>query len=261
MGSAEKQGKLWGAAVEDWAELGDPKHQPYWRAMLADMNVSRGTCLLDTGCGAGGGSKMAVELGATVFGLDASEAMISFAQKFVPEGDFRVGELEELPFDDDYFDAVMAANSVQYAENPNNALKEIRRVCKPEGKVSVCTWDVAEKNEMRFLMGAIRDLLPDPPPSGRGPFALAEAGKLEGFVEDAGLRVVSGESVPVVYHFESLEIFIRAQCASGANQIPLSTIGEKDFRQALMDFFEKHKGDDGKLSLNNMFRFVTATPD
>ena len=128
---------------------------------------------------------MAIELGAAGFGFDASEAMIAFARTRAPEGDFRIGDLESLPYEDDTFDAIMAANSVQYAESSENALKELRRVCKPDGNVSVCTWDVAEKNEQRFVNAAVTSLLPEQPKPGPGPFALAEAGRLEGFVEGA----------------------------------------------------------------------------
>ena len=89
--------------------------------------------------------------------------MVSYAQTSVPGGDFCGGELEEMPYDDDYFDAVMAANSVQYAHNPTNALQEIRRVCSSNGKISVCTWDVAGKNEQRLLHATISKYMPQKP--------------------------------------------------------------------------------------------------
>ena len=37
MGSADKQGKLWGTAVADWAEINEQHHIPYWEAMLNDV--------------------------------------------------------------------------------------------------------------------------------------------------------------------------------------------------------------------------------
>lgn len=260
MGSADKQGKLWGTAVADWAEINEQHHIPYWVAMLDDMNVEEGTVVFDAGCGAGGGAKLARHRGAEVYGLDASEQMIDYSRNLIPDGDFRVGELEDLPFQDNLFDAVIAANSVQYAENPNKALEELRRVCKPDGRISVCTWDVIEKNEQRFLLAALAKLLPEPPKPGGGPFALAEEGKLEAFVESAGLKVVSGNSVPIIYHFEDLENFVRAQMSSGPSQIVIQNVGKDTFKQALIDFYDQYKGDDGQLHLNNRFRFVTAVP-
>lgn len=260
MGSAVRQGKLWGTNVADWAELNEPHHAPYWHAMLDDMRVGPGTVLLDAGCGAGGGSRLALERGARVFGLDASEAMIAYARAHLPAGDFRVGELEDLPFEDGFFDAVLAANSVQYADDPERALREIRRVCKPGGKVGVCTWDVREKNDQRFLLAAVADLLPDPPKPGGGPFALAEAGRLEALVERAGLKVVGGDSVPVTYHFSDPDEFVRKQLSSGPSQIVIGAVGEERFKQAMAAFFEQRKDDDGEVRMNNRFRFVTAVP-
>lgn len=261
MGSAETQGKLWGAAVADWAELNEPHHEPYWHAMLDSMAVGKGSVVLDAGCGAGGGCRLALERGAMVYGLDASEAMIAYARQALPAAEFRVGELEELPYDDDIFDAVIAANSVQFTDDPKRALMEIRRVCKPSGKVTVCTWDVRERNEQRFLLEAVANLLPEPPKPGGGPFALAEAGRLEALVEDAGLKVVGGESVPIVYHFENAAELIRVQMSSGPTSIVVEKVGEDRFRQAMARFFDERRGDDGRLRLNNRFRFVTAVPD
>ena len=260
MGSADRQGKLWGTAVADWAELNEPHHEPYWRAMLDEMDVGEGSVVLDAGCGAGGGSRLALERGACVFGLDASEGMIAYAKSNLPGGDFRVGDLEELPFDDDFFDAIMAANSVQYAENPGKALGEIRRVCRPSGKVSVCTWDVREKNDQRFLQAAVAKLLPQPAKPGGGPFALAEAGKLEAFVESAGLKVVGGKTVPITYHYEDVDKMIRNQLSTGPSQIVIGIVGQEKFKHAVAEFCDAHKGDDGHVRLNNRFRFVTAVP-
>jgi len=42
MGSPDKQGKLWGTAVADWAELNEPNHAAYWSAMLDDMVSATG---------------------------------------------------------------------------------------------------------------------------------------------------------------------------------------------------------------------------
>jgi len=53
MGSADKQGKLWGTAVADWAIINEPHHEPYWHAMLDDLDVGEGSVVLDAGCGAG----------------------------------------------------------------------------------------------------------------------------------------------------------------------------------------------------------------
>ena len=86
-----------------------------WEAMLDEARVGSGTHVLDAGCGGGGASVLAAERGARVSGIDAAEEMIAFVSERVPGGDFCVGDIEHLPHEDDAFDAVFAANSVQYS--------------------------------------------------------------------------------------------------------------------------------------------------
>ena len=259
MVSEDKQEDLWGASVADWAEH-EADHAPSWEAMLSNMNVQKGAYLLDAGCGAGGGAKSAIDLGAQVFGIDKSPAMISYAKTHVPLADFRVGDLEKMPYGDNFFDAVMAGNSVQYAQNPSNALREIRRICKLDGKISICTWDVAEKNDQHLLRATIEKYMPKQSKPGAGPFTLAASGVLEKLVESAGLEVISGEIVPITFYLEDLENLVRKQLSTAAGQNALATLGPDLYRNAINEFYEEHQGDDGVLRINNQFRFVTATP-
>ena len=70
---------------------------------------------------------------------------------------------------------------------------------------------------------------------GKTPAGTAEArrrticlgGGREAFVESAGLKVVSGQSVPVTYHYEDMEKFIRVQMSSGPSQIVIGIVGEE----------------------------------
>jgi ubiquinone/menaquinone biosynthesis C-methylase UbiE len=65
--------------------------------------------------------------------MDASEALIAIARERVPQGDFRVGDLEALPYSKKAFDAIVAALSVQYAADPVVALRELKRICDSSG--------------------------------------------------------------------------------------------------------------------------------
>ncbi len=181
MGSFTTQGELWGAAANDWAELQEPLHLPVWEAMLNATKVDQGTLLFDAGCGGGGASVLAAQRGAHISGLDASEALIAIAREQVPQGDFHVGDLEELPYDANGFDVIIAALSVQYAANPNAALQEMKRVCTSKGYLVISTWGLPEHCEQRVVFKAVRDTLPNLP-SGGGPFALSEFGALEKFL-------------------------------------------------------------------------------
>ena len=147
MVSAEKQGPLWSTASDIWQEMWEPIRTPLYEALLDACDVVAGTYLLDAGCGSGAASNRAAIRKAIVSGLDAAEGMIERARKQVPEGDFRVGNLENLPFDDNAFDAVVALDSVQFVENKVSAISEMGRVCRNDGKVAIALWDEKDKND------------------------------------------------------------------------------------------------------------------
>lgn len=107
MGTASVQSTLWRVRARDWAEVQEGVVIALYQAVLPKTNVGPGTSLLDVGCGAGMFCQMAAQLGAQVSGIDATEAPIAVARERVTQGDFRVGEMEELPFFDHPFDSVL----------------------------------------------------------------------------------------------------------------------------------------------------------
>src|SRR3954470_15287339 len=128
MRSATRQGRLWGAAAQAWAELQEPLALPLWEAMLDAAAVGPGTRVLDAGCGAGGASVRAARRGAHVNGLDAAEALLAIARRRLPDGDFRTGDLEALPYPTGTFDAILVADVLPYVADPVAVLRELRRV-------------------------------------------------------------------------------------------------------------------------------------
>jgi SAM-dependent methyltransferase len=252
------QGRLWGAAARDWAELQEPMSLPLWDAMLRAAGVRTGTRILDAGCGSGGASALAAQHGAQVSGLDASDALIALARKRVPAGAFRVGDLEALPYGEQAFDVVVAANSVQYAADPIAALRELKRVCAPQGMFVIGTWGLPERCEQRVILKAVRDSLPSPP-SGEGPFALSAAGALERLVEQAGWRVVGTGEVDCPFEYRDLESHWRAQSAAGPMQAARQTVGEGPLRAVVEQAIAEYRTPTGGVRLENRFRYVTAT--
>jgi SAM-dependent methyltransferase len=101
-------------------------------------------------------AQLAAERGSQVSGLDASEDLLAIARSRVPTGDFRVGELEHLPFPDASFDLVTGFNSFQYAANPSAALAEAKRVARRGAKVVIMTWGEPEGMEAASLVAALR---------------------------------------------------------------------------------------------------------
>ena len=71
---------------------------------------------------------MAADRGASVAGIDAAEGLIEIAAERTPEGEFRVGDLEELPWQEDSFEVVTGFSSFQFADDKVRALSEAGRV-------------------------------------------------------------------------------------------------------------------------------------
>jgi len=70
-----------------------------------------------------------------IIGVDSSERSVSYAEKVFPENDVEIYRmnLEELQFEDNYFDTVCISNSLHHLENMDKVLKELVRVLKPKG--------------------------------------------------------------------------------------------------------------------------------
>lgn len=257
MSSSEIQGELWGRAPTDWMELQESFSVPLWQSMLDTVGVGAGTTLLDAGCGAGGASVLARHRGASVTGLDASDALLALARKRVPDGDFRVGDLEVLPFDNGVFAAVIAASSIQYATHSLIALQELARVAISDGLISVGLFSSPEKAEYRVVFEAIADALPEPP-QGEGAFALSQPGTLERLIEAAGMRVIDAREVDCPFTFSDMEAFWRGCISAGPVQAALEVVAAEELRTRLEDAAVPYQRKDGSIRFEVAFRQVTA---
>jgi SAM-dependent methyltransferase len=232
---------------------------PLFEAVLDAVGVSGGTDLLDAGCGSGLALQLAQARGARVSGLDASTELLEIARRRVPDGDLRQGEIEELPYDNSTFSAVTAFNSVQYAEDPTNAVAELARVAVVGAPVAVVTWGNPERCETRTVLAAVGSLLPPPPPDAAGPFALSEPGKLEELVAAAGLTPKHAEEVDVAFVLPDLETAVRGHLSSGPAQRAIQVAGRGAVEEAIRTALEPSIQADGTSRHDNAFRYVVAS--
>ena len=258
MRSATVQGPLWGAKAQVWAELAEPAQIPFYEAAFDAIGVGQRTRLLDAGCGAGLALELASRRGAQVAGLDASQQLVDIARTRVPDADIRVGEIEELPFADDSFNAVTSFNAVQYAADPRHALVELARVAEPAAPIAIVTWGDPARSEMRDVLGAIGALLPPPPPGAGGPFALSPPGALELLVKSAGLVPSTSGEVPTPYEYPDVDTAVRAQSSSGPAVRAAQQAGQEAVTQALSKVMRSYERADGSVRLNNVFRYLVA---
>ncbi|MDQ6833617.1 MAG: class I SAM-dependent methyltransferase, partial [Chloroflexota bacterium] len=182
----------------------------------------------------------------------------AYARERVPQGDFRTGDLETLPYADDRFDVVTGGNSFQYAGDPIAALREARRVVKPGGSVAMVVWGRQEECESGRVMMAMGTLMPPPPPGAAGPFALSVPGKIEAMMEEAGLTPVSSGDVPVVYEWPDIETATRAFLASGPGERIMQVAGEAAAREAMRPVLDSLGTNTGGVRSANAFHYVIA---
>ncbi len=120
-----------------------------WSRRLAPQFVSfagvDGGHVLDVGCGTG---SLTSELArrpniASVKGMDFSAAYVVHARSRVDDAriEFLVGDACAMPFPDGSFDAALSQLVLHFIPQPDQAIKEMRRVTRPGGTVAAAVWD------------------------------------------------------------------------------------------------------------------------
>ena len=132
----------------------------HWDALLEvakELQVPAGGLLVDLACGRGGyGIEVARRSGASLIGIDFSAVALQrartiAARRLPPDrADFRLGTLTETGLPTGIADAVMCTDSVQFADPPVAALREIRRVLRPGGLVVLTTWQAVSPGDRRL---------------------------------------------------------------------------------------------------------------
>ncbi len=112
--------------------------------------------VLEVGCGPGEAAERIAASGADVEAVDSSERMVELARARGVAA--RVGDVQELPFEDASFDAALGAWMLYHVPDVERAISELARVLRPGGRL------VAVTNRVEHLSrapGAPRRRLPD----------------------------------------------------------------------------------------------------
>ncbi len=138
----------WDLAAEDYEPLWRSQLAPAQAAMLASASLAAGERVLDIACGTGlvtFDAARDVGPGGRVLGIDLSGKMIDAAQqraarrKSANVGFARM-DAEALAAPSGSFDAALCALGLMYFPDPARALREMLRVLRPGGRVSLSVW-------------------------------------------------------------------------------------------------------------------------
>lgn len=229
---------------------------PLYDGILDACGVTSGTFLVDAGCGSGGLALRASLRGVRVAGFDISEEMIALAQTKVADGDFRLGELNDPPFKDDTFDVAVSCECLFFAPDQVNAIQQLNRICKKQGKVAIAVQGPPEISDSSRMHSFMQALLPEPPKLSH--LSLSSVGKLEDLIEKAGLKVDDSLTVPCPYNFDSFDTYwSRVRDFGGIKNI-IEAVGEKKALAAALEGAKTSINDAGEVRFNNAFRLVIA---
>ncbi len=180
-------------------------------SLLKLAKVAPGAHVLDVATGAGYVAAAAKRLGAIPIGLDFSTAQVELAQKVFPDIEFTQGNAQELPFEDQRFDAVVMGFGMNHLPQPEKAAEEAWRVLKPGGAFAFSVWAApAPRQGFGIVLSAIEKYgvpnakLPAAPPY----FRFADANEAISTLEAAGFADVATMSAPQVWkHSTPDEVF------------------------------------------------------
>ncbi|MCM3903762.1 MAG: class I SAM-dependent methyltransferase [Pyrinomonadaceae bacterium] len=234
---------------------------PVTQALIEDAGLKEGDAVLDVAGGPGEPSLTIAEaVGPTgsVTCTDAVAEMISAAQsealrRGVRNVTFRQCAADSLPFESRTFDAVVSRLGAMFFPDPAAALREMLRVTKSEGAISLAVWDKSELNPFSYVVTNVVSRYIDAAPAdpnAPGAFRFAEAGALAQILKDVGARDVEERVLKfnIAAPISPKEFWEMRSETSGTLREKLATIPphrceliEQEVQDAVREFFPNNQ--------------------
>lgn len=277
---AARQAQLeaWRAVAGGW----ERRRQVVWEAtssvsarLVELLEPAPGQSVVEVAAGPGDTGLLAAPLllpGGRLLSTDGVPDMVGAARRRAAElgianVDFAVADAAELPLADASFDGALCRFGVMLVPDCVAAARELGRVVRPGGRVTVAVWAEGEQNPWMTVTGraALRLGLMDPPdPEAPGPFRLAAPGRLRRVLEQAGLEVQHEEEVAVTWRAASLdEWWAVALDTSRMLSLLVARLDVADvdrIRRASEKRLEPFLAEDGSLAVPGVARVALATP-
>lgn len=147
------------------------RYVPELAGQLCDAaGIDSGQQVLDVGCGPGGMTGVLVSRVGTdrVSAIDPTPQFAAACRERHPGVDVRDGVAEQLPWPDGQFDATVASLVMAFMKDPDQGVREMRRVTRPGGTVATCMWDITDggMTMLRVFNSAVAAVKPGVPAGG-----------------------------------------------------------------------------------------------
>jgi ubiquinone/menaquinone biosynthesis C-methylase UbiE len=187
---------------------------PWAKDLLDTAALAPGMRILDVACGTGIVARLAApQVGSTgrVVGVDSNEAMLAVARaQPQPTGalvEWWQGDATRLPFPDEHFDRVLCQHGLQYVPDRIAALREMRRVLAPDGRLALSVfsqsigYQIFEHTAAQFVGEKAAAIM-------REPFTLADLDELYGLLRTVELSSEEMHTKTLPARFASTSDFI-----------------------------------------------------
>lgn len=190
-----------------------------WGPIVAgEAGVQSGDRVLDVACGTGALTRAAASRtgpSGAVVGLDANPEMMAVARSKNMSIIWVEGRAEALPFADADFDAVVSQFGLMFFDDRPAALREMRRVLRPGGRMAVAVCDALAHSPGYDAFAGLLDRLFGKATGNafRAPFALGDVSALETLCRKAGLRDASVVRHSAQVRFKSISALVATERA------------------------------------------------
>jgi SAM-dependent methyltransferase len=235
--------------------------RPLAQAVLAAARPIRGRRLLDVACGTGIVARLATAETDAVTGVDVHPGLLGLAREIEPRVDWVCADARTLPLPRAVFDVACCQQGLQFVAEPAAALRELRRVLSPGGRLVLALWcDVSRAPGFDALV-TVLDRHGGPGDVMRRPFGLGDAGTVRALLAATGFTAPHVTTQVIAARFPSVREFFERQAAGSPLAGPLAALPDttraamiRDLAAALGD-----RVDDDGLLLPIESHVVTAT--
>ncbi len=200
------------SVAQAYEELLVPRiFEPWSKLILSEARLSAGESVLDVACGPGTVARSASEMvGPTgkVTATDISPPMLDVARakKQAPNSapiEYMESPAHPLKAKDASFDLTVCQQGLQFFPERVDALKEMARVTRPEGRIAIAVWGSTKQNPVfGELHAALLENLPaEIADMMKAPFSLHDTEELVVLAQQAGLKntVIKSFTLPLVF--------------------------------------------------------------